>query len=194
MMTLFLTLILLFVGSIALYYLIIHLIKRWTGCDNTEAEQKLHNFVNGKTPYSFKNDVAFQNDVEYNIQNIIGDKRFNQLCRLSQIVPLLAFNYNSGLPYIAITVNYADDNEKRIIERVLVKLVQRYLQIHSCNTRVLTDWRTNKELSMPCLEIRYATNKEENRIMDNVLRSEQSNIILQNSAITDDEDENDLDE
>lgn len=135
--------------------------------------------------------------VENNIRNIIGDKRFEQLCRLSQTTiefPLLMFGYNSGLPYIAITVHYADDSEKRIIESVLNNLVKRYLQIYGYKTRVLTDWKTRYDLNMPYLEIRYATNKEENRIMDIAFRNEQRNIIHQNSEITDDEDENDLDE
>lgn len=186
-----------FVGLITLYYLVIHIIKQWTGCDNAEAEQKLHNFLNGKKLYSFNNDVGFQNDVWYNIHNIIGDKRFEQLCRLSQTTidfPLLMFGYNSGLPYIAIAVNYADDSEKQIIESVLTNLVKQYLTIYGYKTRVLTDWKTRYDLNMPCLEIRYATNKEEGRIMDIVFRNEQRNIIYQNSEITDDEDENDLEE
>lgn len=194
-LNLMLILIIAFVASIVLFYLVIHIIKQWTGCDNTEAEQKLHNFFNGKTLYSFNNDNGFIIDVENNIRGVIGDKRFEQLCRLSQTAisaPLLAFGNNSGLPYIAITVNYADDCEKRIIESVLTNLVERYLQIYGYQTRVLTDWKTRYDLNMPYLEIRYATNKEENRIMDIVFRNEQRNIIDQNGIITDDEDENDL--
>ncbi len=194
---LFFILMLAFVSFVALYYLVIHIIKQWTGCDNAEAEQKLHNFLNGKTLYSFSNDEGFINDVWHNIQSIIGDKRFEQLCRLSQTsinIPLLTFGYNSGLPYIAITVNYIDDSEKRIIESVLNNLVKRYLQIYGYKTRVLTDWKTRYDLNMPYLEIRYATNREENHIMDIVFQNEQRNIIRQNSEIADDEDENDLDE
>lgn len=184
-----------FVGSIALFYLVIHIIKQWTGCDNAEAEQKLHNFLNGKAPYSFHNDEGLKNDVWNNIRSIIGDKRFEQLCRLSHTTidaPLLVFGYNSGLPYIAISVNYADDSEKRIIESVITNLVKHYLQIYGYKTRVLTDWKTRHDLNMPYLEIRYATNKEENRIMDIVFRNEQRFIIGQSSEIADDEDENDL--
>lgn len=194
-LNLFFILMLVFVGLIALYYLVIHIIKQWTGCDNAEAEQKLHNFLNGKTLYSFNNDNGFIIDVENNIRGVIGDKRFEQLFRLSQTAisaPLLAFGYNSGLPYIAITVNYADDSEKRIIESVLTNLVRRYLQIYGYQTRVLIDWKTRYDLNMPYLKISYMTNKEENRIMDIVNQNEQRNIICQNSEITDDEDENDL--
>lgn len=104
------------------------------------------------------------------------------------------FGYNSGLPYIAIVVNYADDSEKRIIESVLNNLVKQYLQIYGYKARVLSDWKTRYDLNMPYLEIRYATNKEENRIMDIVFQNEQRKIIYQNSEITDDEDENDLEE
>lgn len=194
---LFFVIMLLFIGSIALYYLIIHIIKRWTGCDNTEAEQKIHNFVNGRKPYSFDKDDGFINEVWWNIRNIIGDKRFEQLCRLSQTAigtHLLIFGHSSGLPYIAITVPYANNSEKQIIESISSTLVKRYLQIYGYNTRVITDWKTRYDLNMPYLEIRYATSKEENRIMDIVLQNVQRNIISQNSAITDDEDENDLDE
>lgn len=193
--SLFIALIIIFLSSIALYYLTIYIIKRWTGCDSAEAEQKLHNFFNGKIHYSLNNDEGFINDVWNNIRNIIGEKRFKQLRRLSQTTidcPLLAFGYNSGLPYIAITVKYADDNEKQIIESVLTNLVKYYLHIYGYNTRILTDWKIRGDLDMPYLEIRYATNKEENRIMDKFLYNEQRKIISKNSAITDDEDENDL--
>lgn len=57
-------LIIAFVVLTALYYLVIHIIKQWTGCDNAEAEQKLHNLFNGKTLYSFNNDNGFIIDVE----------------------------------------------------------------------------------------------------------------------------------
>lgn len=188
-----LILIIAFVASMALFYLIIHIIKQWTGCDNAEAEQKIHNFFNGRTHYSFNSDEGFINAVWDNISNIIGEKRFEQLRRLSQTgVPLLAFGYNSGLPYIAITVNYADDSEQRIIESVMTNLVKRYLQIYGYNTRVITDWKTRYDLSFPYLEIRYATNKDEIRIMDIVFQNEQRNIIDLNRDITDDEDENEL--
>lgn len=198
MINLFFVIMLLFIGSIALYYLVIHIIKRWTGCDNAEAEQKIHNFVNGKTLYSLASDERFIYEVWENIRKIIGDKRFEQLHQLSQTAlgfPLLAFGQSGSLPYVTVTLNCVDDSEKRKIERVLCNLVKQFTQINSNsnNVRVLTDWKTNS-LNMPFLEIRYATNKEENRTMDEVFKNMQQNILTQNSAITDDEDENDLDE
>ena len=86
---------------IAAYYAVIHIIKLWAGCDINEAATKLHNAINGKAHYTFQNDCGFEQAVSDTVRSIIGDKRYEQLIKLSRTaldMPLLSYGYNSGLP------------------------------------------------------------------------------------------------
>jgi len=182
---------------IATYYVVIHIIKLWSGCDASEAATKLHNAINGKINYTFSNDASFEQNVEETIKTVIGDARFSQLIKLSRTAidtPLLSFGYNSGLPYIAISVYYQDDKEKLVLENLLTKLVCRYLQINGFSPQILVDWKNRSDLQMPVLMIRYAQNKEERRILDICLQNTRKDIITQNTDVIDDTDEENLNE
>ena len=188
-----LTIILVAIGG---YYLTCHIIKLWTGCTTQEAVTRLHNFLSGKAHYSFENDIGFANAVWDSVRNIIGVKRFQQLCDLSNTIinpPLLAFGYESGLPYIVISLFYIDDNEKHRLETVLTNLVKDYLRKFGYNEAILVDWKTRYDLNMPYLEIRYARISEEQHILSYSLNCIRQNIITVNNAVIDTEDEEDLD-
>lgn len=191
------SLVIIFIVLILAYYAVCHIIKIWTGCDYNGAVTKLHNFINGKAVYSINNDLGFANDVWDNIKNIIGDKRFEQLLRLSQTAistPLLSFGFNSGLPYIAVSLYYADDNEKHVIETVIVNLVTQYLKIYGYYHLTLVNWKKRGDLNMPVLQIRYARTREEKNILDIGLQNNRQSIIAVNTNVTDDTDSEDLDE
>lgn len=182
-----------FIGG---FYVACYVIKLWTGCDDSEAVVKLHNFINGKVRYSFANDIGFANDVWENIKNIIGEKRFQQLVNLSNTAintPLLSFGENSGLPYIAISLYYEDENEKQVIGNVLSNLVVRYLKIYGYDLRILVEWKVRYDLNMPFIEIRYARTMDEQRILNIGLQNNRKSIIGRNSAIIDDTEDEDLD-
>lgn len=186
---------LLFILAIFSYYAVCHIIKLWTGCNDLEAVVKIHNFINGNAVYSFENDFGFENAVCENIRNIIGDKRYDQLIKLSQTAistPLLSFGYYSGLPYIAISMYYEDDNEKQVLENILTNLVRSYLRIYGYGTNILVDWKIRPDLKMPYLLIRYACTKEEKRIIEMTLQTSIKSIIDTNTDITDDTESDDL--
>lgn len=194
---LFIIILLLFIIAIVSYYAVCHIIKLWTGCDDEEAVTKLHNLINGKAVYSFENDFGFENAVSENIRNIIGEKRYNQLMKLSKTAistPLLSYGYYSGLPYIAISMYYEDDNQKQVLENILTNLVCSYLRIYGYGTNILVDWKNRPDLEMPYLLIRYARTKEERRIIEIALQNSVKSIIDINTDITDDDDGDDLDE
>lgn len=189
------TLIIIFILIILAYYGVVHIIKLWTGCDEEEAVAKLHNLINGKAVYSFENDFGFENAVSENIRNIIGEKRYNQLIKLSKTAistPLLSYGYYSGLPYIAISLYYEDDNEKQVLENILTNLVYSYLRIYGYNTNILVDWKIRPDLKMPYLLIRYARTKEEQRIIEVTLQNGVKSIIDTNTDVTDDTEDDDL--
>lgn len=171
------------------YYAVCHIIKLWFGCNDNEASTKLHNFLNGKAQYQFYNDIGFANDVWENVKNIIGDKRFEQLVKLSNTAistPLLSFGENSGLPYIAVSLYYLDANEKLVLENIITNLVKNYLQIYGYNVQILVDWKVRYDLNMPFLQIKYARTQEEQRLLDIGIRNNQQVIVSRNSIITDD--------
>ncbi|QUI21567.1 hypothetical protein HZI73_04340 [Vallitalea pronyensis] len=146
--------------------------------------------------YSFSNDVGFDNDVWENVKNIVGEKRFKQLINLSKTAintPLLCFGVNSGLPYIAISVYYEDEHEKRVLENVLSNLVRGYLKIYGFNTHILVNWKTRHDLRMPYLLIRYARIREEKRILDIGLENDRERIITRNKVVKDHTEAEDLD-
>lgn len=180
---------------IILYYCVCHIIKLWTGCSREEADKKLHNFLNGRVQYSISEDAGFCNDVWENIRKIIGEKRYEELVRLSQTAidtPLLFFGVWGMLPCIGISVYYKDDIEKDVIENILGNLTIRYLQSYGYSTLILKKWRTRYDLNMPYLEIRYARTEEEKRILGIELHNERRAVISQNSLVIDDMEDEDL--
>lgn len=197
MLSLFFTLLLIFIILIGLYYATCHIIKLWTGCDDEEAIVKIQRFFNGTAMYSFNNDFGFINNVSENIKNIIGDKRFEQLIKLSKTaisMPLIFFGVNSGLPYVAISVYYKDENEKQVIESIMINLVTQYLRMYGYCNLTLVDWTERPDLKMPVLEIKYAHTREEEKILNIRLQNNMQSIIAVNNSIIDDTDSEDLNE
>lgn len=197
MLQIILTLILVLALCIGGYYAVIHIIKLWTGCSIDEAVTKFHNLVNGKAQYTFSNDNGFMQAVDETVKSVIGDKRYNQLIKLNStpiITPLLSFGYFSGLPYVAVSLYYADENEQQVLENLLTELVRRYLKIYGYCEQVLVDWKVRKDLQMPVLVIRYAQNQEERRILGIRLGEIRNNIVAHNTDIKDDTDDEDLDD
>lgn len=196
-MDIILSIIVLLVVAIGGFYVVCHIVKIWTGCDTDEAVKKIHNFINGTANIDFTTDVGFIEEIWTNVRNVIGDTRFNQLVKLSNSsigTPLLSTGYNSGLPYIAVSVYYADEGEKQRLESVLTNVVSRYLHIFGYDTRVLTNWKKRYDLDMPLLELRYVKTKEQKLILDEVQRNCRDEIITRNIDILDKTEEVDLNE
>lgn len=195
-MTIILFLLGLIIIGIGGFYVAYHLIKIWTGCNSNEAVTRLHNILNGKVQYNFSNDIGFENDVSINVRNVIGDKRYQQLMNIANTAistPLLSFGENSGLPYIAISMYYSDENEKQILENVLTNLVRNYLKIYGFDLQMLVDWKMRYDLNMPILETRYARNNEEKRILEIGLQNNRQIEIMRNTVVTDDTEADELD-
>lgn len=196
-MEMLILLVILFALAIGGYYGICHIIKLYTGCDFEGAVKKLNNFVNGKALYTINNDPSFVTTIEENVRNIIGEKRYAQLIQLSQAAigaPLLTFSSSDGMSCINICMYYKDENEKQVLETVLCNVVRTYLYNYGCCEKVLAEWRTRNELKMPYLQIKYAVNKSELNALQTELYRNAQKIVMQNSAVTDDTDEVDLDE
>lgn len=196
-MELLILLVILFVLAIGGYYGICHIIMLYSGCDFEGAVKKLNNLVNGKAVYTINNDPSFIVTIEDNVRNIIGEKRYAQLIQLSQAAigaPLLTFGSCDGMSCVNICMYCKDENEKQVLETVLCNVVRTYLHNYGQCEKILAEWRIRDELKMPYLQIKYAVNKSELNALQTELYRNAQKIVMQNSAVTDDTDEEDLDE
>lgn len=178
-----------FVVCMLAYYGVIKIIRIWTGCSSSEAVMRLQKFVNGIPNYRFEEDAGLQNEIWENVKKIIGDKRYQQLVALSTTAistPLFFAGVEGILPFVAVSLYYQDFNEKQILENLIVNCVKKYLQFYGYNTAVLVVWKERYDLNMPILQIRYARNEEERKILAIGMRNQQQIISMQNSVVTDD--------
>ncbi len=182
------------------FYVACYLIRLWTGCNEAEAIAKLHDFINGKAETvkpSLYNDRGFYEAIESNIRNVIGEKRFEQLVRLSYTAiqaPMIGFWKKGGVSCITISTYYRDNVEKTILKEVLSNVVREYLQIYGLDCLIMAEWKVRDDLNMPYLEIRYAETPEEMRALSIYLQKEQRSIIARNNPITDETENEELDE
>lgn len=163
------------------------IVMMWTGCTREEATKMIQNFILQKDEYHLATDKMLFKDVEDAVKVIIGDVRHEELMRLARISSLIDVNFASGLPYIAITVNYVDENEKCRLENILSDLVSKYLDMHCLCKNVLVDWKENSYFKLPALMIRYAETEEEQKILKRVLQQEAAKITIKYKPIKDDD-------
>ncbi|MCI6616731.1 hypothetical protein [Ruminococcus sp.] len=177
------------------YYLAIHIIKLWTGCDYDGAITKLHNLFNGKAHCQLNTDMAFINEIWNNVHNIIGDKRYQQLVRLNNTMidtPLLCFDDNGKIPSINISLYYSDENERLILENIICNVVKKYLKIYGYSSESICKWFVRYDLNMPYLQIYYAKTAEQRMALRAYIQNEQNNLVGQNVDLTDDTEDDDL--
>lgn len=142
------------------FIIIRKLVMMWTGDTKEEATKKIQAFVSQKEVYHLSADQMLITDLWNAVNDIIGDTRYAEICRLSRTSQMFEIGFASGLPYVAITVAYADENEKQRLENILRDIVSRYLSIHGLCNGVLSDWKENGYIKMPELMIRYAETEE----------------------------------
>lgn len=187
MVNLIFNLVVIFAVVVAVFFATRKLVMMWTGSTKEEATKKIQAFISQKEVYHLATDQMLITDIENAINDIVGDARYEELCRLARTSQLICMNYASGLPYIAVTVNYADENEKCRLENILADLASKYLGIHGLCKDVLLDWKENGYVKMPALMIRYAETEEQLKILNACLQEETRKIIEKHQPLKDDE-------
>lgn len=172
---------------VGIFFVVRKLVMLWTGSTKEEATKQIQAFVSQKEVYHLASDQMLVTDIWNAVNDIIGDTRYEELCRLSRTSQLFKANFASGLPYVAITVNYENENEKQRLENILVGLVSKYLTIHGLYNGVLSDWKENSYVKMPALMIRYAETEEQLKILNACLQEETAKIIKKYQPLKDDE-------
>ena len=140
-------------------------------------------------------DMGLANEIWDNVHKIIGDDRFKQLQDLNTTAiyyPLLFFGNEGKTPYIAVSVYFKDDAEKKVLENVIKNVVVRYLQSYGYSTTILTSWKQREDLQMPYLEIKFARDDEEWNALAIQIRERQNAIAINNKPIKDNTEDEDL--
>ena len=75
-----------------------------------------------------------------------------------------------------------------------MNVIKQYLLVYKYDISVLAVWKERYDLNMPILQIRYARNGEEKRVLEIAIRNQQQNITTSNSFPKDDTEDDDLDE
>ncbi len=171
------------------YYLLVHIIQLFTGCNKNEATLKIQRFFNGNTPTSIFNDYILISEIENAIKSIIGDVRYEKLIRLAQLPihkPLLFFHTMGAVPYLIISAPYEDDNEKAVIEKSICDVFISYLKMYGNSNRLIVEWSYRNDIKMPYLRLGFSTNAEQKRAIDVYLKNKQETLISNYGDITDD--------
>lgn len=171
------------------YYLLIHIIQLFTGCNKNEAALKIQRFFNGTTPASIFNDSMLIIDIENTIKCIIGNNRYDQLVQLGNTPlkkPLLFFYTMEIVPYLIISVPYKDDNEKGVIEKSICDVLIRYLNTYGYSELLIVEWGYRDDINIPCLRLGFSTNAEQERAINSYLKNKQKTLISNYSDLTDD--------
>ena len=173
------------------YDIVLSCLMNWRGMSKLEAENTIHRWANRTARYDFTNDERFIRDMWFSVESVIGSQRFAQLLDLSNTINLYARGC-SGLSYVAICTFYTDDSEKRRLETSLSQVVKEWLEINEYDTRVLTYWRKRTDFDIPYLELCFAKNENQARILNNILALNRKKIIARNSDVIDDTEDVDL--
>lgn len=187
MISLILYLLGIFVVTLCVFCAIRKVVMLWTGSSKEEATKQIQAFISQKEVYHLATDQMLIAEIWSAVNDIIGDARYEELCKLSRNSTMIHMNFASGLPYIAVTVNYADENEKKRLENILADLVSKYLGIHGLSRDVLVDWKENGRVKMPALMIRYAETEEQLKILNACLQDESTKIIKKHQPLKDED-------
>lgn len=173
----------------AIYFIAVRAIMFLYGCSQEEAHQKIVSFFSDKPPYHITTDSWLINRIWMRIKGLIGDKRFSDLEQISMTAFLFHSGYMSGLPYIAFTVMYDNENEKIRIEKSVRAELEQCLKIHNFPDKVLTEWSENTLLQLPMLILRYAETESERKIIYAILHEERQKTLQRYHPIQDEEEE-----
>ena len=194
MLNLILSIIFIAIIVIGVYQVVIYLIKMWKGCSRKEAERIIHRVLSGQASYHLSQDNIFWEECYHNIKSVLGEQRFKDLENFSLTTKIVECGINGNIPYMAFTVMFFDENEKQRLESLLKKTVEKYLEIHSLPNSVITMWKENAILKLPMLVIGYAENEEQEKLISKYLAYQNENVKIKYQPLTDDEEDDDIDE
>ena len=145
-------------------------------------------------PYPLWRDVYFQNTIWENVRRIIGEKIFSSLKNISETSlskPFLDIFFDGELYHIDTSL-YCDEFQKPIIENMLKRIITQKLSNCGYYSILLTEWKFRDDYQMPYFEVRFAFTEKEKEILHQYIDEKNKKIIMRNSKVTDDTEDEDL--
>jgi hypothetical protein len=157
--------------------LAIKILMLCNNCAEEDAKKMIADWWQGnvsgqpKIAYELSNDNNYSREVYSSVEGIIGEARYNELCKLDEWSRALVFNdRHSGYPTVQITVNSSDKSEARRLQRILESITRRHILSYGdpANAKVLSFWSKDRVLCLPMLIIAYSRNGEEKAMLDRI--------------------------
>lgn len=159
-----------------------------------EARARFADFVNKPVNFVETSDDVFC-AIRNIVRNVIGEKRFKDLVELEKNMNVRFLGYGiprNELPYIYLSVNCENDDEKILIENILVNYFRRQLLSRGYNPYVICTWLNNYEMKISTLKIQYAVTNMDNLRIEAYKKIQAKDIWDKNEDIIDDTEEEDL--
>ena len=110
-----------------------------------------------KIAYELSNDNNYSREVYSSVEGIIGEARYNELCKLDEWSRALVFNdRHSGYPTVQITVNSSDKSEARRLQRILESITRRHILSYGdpANAKFCPSGQRIESYACPCSLLR----------------------------------------
>lgn len=170
------------VGFLVIIYLLaVRILMLCNKCSEKEAKEMIADWWQENTSGQPKNDYELSRDCNYDydinstVKDILGEARYDELCKLARHSSALVFNdTHAGFPTVKITANCNDKNEEKRLQRILESKTRQYILSYGdpANAKVLSIWSENQTLQLPMLIIMYSRNKKEKEMLDRIEQSD----------------------
>lgn len=177
--------------GVMVYFSIVGLVMICTKCSFEDAREKVASFFK-ENEYELASDFNYKHSINEIAKDILGDARYDELCKLDKYSKTLLFcdNHN-GLPSVKITLNFNDDSEKKRLETVIEEITRKYLLHYgkSPYVKLLLEWSHDAVLDLPRLVLLYSRNKKECTILDVFEEANVKKMALKYSSVVDETDD-----
>ena len=176
----------LFVSLLAVFEALVYLVRKYTGCKKETAIKKVRCFFSGQPEDPIKCDSFFVDTLLRIIKSVIGESRFNERKMAEDDLPIICFRSDYCPPAIQVAIICADEHEKKRLSTLLARLLTRTLRAKGLCTEYLMTWEMDEELDMPYLQVRYATNADQEEQLLSMKHDRVSDYLNTNRPVVDD--------
>lgn len=162
------------------YFLILGVVMLFTQCSVEKAQEIIALWIQENVSgvprinYELSGDCNYVREVNSIVEEILGEARYDELCKLSNHSSALEFVDNhAGYPTVQITVNSSDKIEDKRLQMMVERKTREYVLNYKnpANAKVLSIWSKHPVLHLPMLIVMYSRNEKEKRMLDEIEQS-----------------------